>query len=211
MRCASIVIPSLGLAWAAIPAFAAISGVSGAVQQISPPALVMPGVSYASAVDTASVWDELQGVAVSGLAMDLVNNPGDTSSPVAGTISGVVDSHYLDYRHTTMAPANGSVSFSGKILGVAYSFLTLDPSDAPLGASGTTYIPGPPRGMSPWGPDFFAINGNVLKFSLVGDPMYLDTVQVRVLTEHVPAPGVVGAAGVFGTAGLTFLRCRRRR
>lgn len=194
-----------GLGFAPLAAHASIQSFNGQVVQIAPPANIVPFMSYSNIPDFASVWDEQQAVPVSNLAMDLVNNPGNSSAPLAGTVSGLVDSHYLHFRHTTFMPATGNVTFSGKIIGVAYDWQTLDPSDAPLGASGTSYFPGLGRGMSNWGLDYFAINNKTLTFSLVGDPGYFDTVQLRIVTEHVPAPGVCGVLG------MTLLAAPRRR
>lgn len=196
---------SLSAYLAPLAAHASIQSFNGQVVQISPPANIVPFASYSNIPDVASIWDEQQGVLISNIAMDLVNNPGNSSGPLAGSISGLVDSHYLHYRHTTGTPITGSVTFSGKIIGVAYDWQTLDPSDALLGASGTNYFTGPGRGMSNWGLDYFAVSNKTLTFSLVGDVAYFDTVQLRIVTEHVPAPG---AAGVLGVA---LLAARRRR
>lgn len=187
-------------------ASASIVSVSGSVQQIVPPSLVMQGVSYTATPDTATAWNEIQGVFLPGVPVDMINHPGNSNAAIAGTLTGTYDSHYIHYRHTLLNMITGSVTFSGKIVGAEFSAATLAASDAIVAPFGTSYFPSNPRGVS--SPvEWFTTNGNTIQFHLYGDPAYFDTAEIRVITEHVPAPG----AGALATlAGLVALRRRRR-
>ncbi|MCC6676012.1 MAG: hypothetical protein IT436_02605 [Phycisphaerales bacterium] len=191
----------------ALPGLAAasITGVTGGIAQIAAPPLVMQGFAIAGAnPQLAAAWDERQGISVTGLPVDMINNPGSSSAPIAGPVSGIVDSHYLYFRHLA-SPVSGTVSFSGPIVGLAFSAGTLYPSDPVFIPTGTTYSGGIPRGLSP-GIDVVSINSNILTFSLFGDLSYFDTAEVRVLTRHIPAPA---AAILPMFAGLSVVRRRR--
>ncbi len=183
---------------AAAPAVASISSFTGPIEQIAPPAVVQLGISYASAADTATIWDEQQDVLVSNLAMSMINNPGSSTLPTPGSVSGVVDSHYLHYRHVGQQ-ITGTITFDGQIVGVAFDNATLYPSDPILGPTGTTYDQtGDPRGISQ-AIDSFSINQNVLTFSIFGEfQFFQDTVEFRVLTAPVPAPGTLVLIGLGG-------------
>lgn len=191
----------------ALPGLAAasITGVSGGVAQIAAPTLFMQGSAIAGAnPQLAAAWDEQQGISVTGLPVDMINNPGSSAAPIAGPVSGIVDSHYLFFRHLA-SPVSGTVTFSGPIVGLAFSAGTLYPTDPVFIPSGTTYSGGSPRGLSP-GIDVVSINGNVLTFSLFGDLGFFDTAEVRVLTQHIPSPATA-MLPIFAGLGLP----RRRR
>lgn len=187
------------------PAGAAITSVSGSVQQIAPPSVVMQGFSNTSTPDTATAWDEQQGVFLPGVPVDMINHGGNSNAAIAGTLTGVYDSHYIHYRHWSGNLITGSVTFSGKIVGAEFTAITLLSSDAIVAPSGTTYIPGFPRGIfSP--AEWFTTSGNTIQFHVAGAPWYSDTAEIRVITEHVPAPGA-GALAVL--AGMVAIRRRR--
>ncbi len=184
---------------------AAIVSVSGSVQQIAPPSLVMQGVSYASTPDTATTWNEKHGVLLPGLPVDMINHPGSSNAAIAGTLTGIYDSHYIHFRHTKLHTIAGSVTFSGKIVGAEFTAATLAASDAIVAPGGTTYIPAIPRGIfAPM--EGFSTSGGTLHFHLKGWPTYLDTAEVRVITERVPAPG---AGALAALAGIVAVRRRR--
>ena len=184
---------------------AAIVSVSGSVQQIAPPALVMQGVSYTSTPDTATAWNEKQGVLLPGAPVDMINHPGSSNAAIAGTLTGIYDSHYIHFRHTKANTITGSVTFSGKIVGAEFAATTLAASDAIVAPGGTTYIPASPRGIfAPM--EGFSTSGSTLHFHLKGWPTYFYTAEIRVFTEHVPAPGA-GALAVL--AGMFAIRRRR--
>jgi hypothetical protein len=125
-------------------------------------------------------------VALSNAFMDMVNNPGASSGAVSGTISGLVDSHYLYFCHSfggTMS-ASGTVTFSGNILGVEFTGRSMALTDPLLAPAGTHYSGLFRSGVG----EVFSINGNVLTFDLQGSITSMDTAQLRIVTEHVPAP-----------------------
>ncbi|MFO0835044.1 MAG: hypothetical protein U0638_08750 [Phycisphaerales bacterium] len=195
-----------GLLGASASVRASIVSVSGAVQQIAPPSVVIQGFSNTNTPDTATAWDEKQGVFLPSVPVDMINHGGNSNAAIAGTLTGVYDSHYIHYRHWSGNLITGSVTFSGKIVGAEFTAITLLSSDATVAPSGTTYIPANPRGIfSP--SEWFTTSGSTIQFHVWGATWYADTAEIRVITEHVPAP----SAGALATlAGLIALRRRRR-
>lgn len=186
-------------------ASALITGTTGNAFQIGAPTSCLP--LALPTFTQAFCWDEQQGINVTGLPVDLVINPSNSILPTAGLVSGLIDSHIVHYDH--LGQSNGTVTFKDPIIGVAYSDLFLDVSDAVVGAGGTTYPTTVPfRGCFslPFLNDFVDINGNVLTFKLdTLSPVY-DFDQIRVYTRVVPAPGTIALL----TAG-GVLAGRRRR
>jgi hypothetical protein len=172
----------------------------------SPPAFVTPGTDYATVPGNATVWDEQQGVLLTNVAADMVNNSGSSNAPIPGLISAPVDSHFFHFRGGGgVPPIQGTITFSGFILGVAFDWPTLNNSDAWVAPSGTTYDTAQPRGIDLIS-ELITINGNVLTFDVAGAPQLLDTAQFRVFTEVVPTPSSIAALALSG-----ILSTRRRR
>lgn len=191
------------LVLAASSASGAIVTTTGNGLQIPAPASCVPGALTGGQI--AHAWDELQGVSLSNLLVDMVNNPGASSSPLAGTVSGVVDSHIVHVEdYSGLPPAVGTIVFNNPIVGVIMFNNTLDNTDF-LGAGGTTYPTFYPFRDLTTNNSSFSINANVLSFNLTNLSPVFGVVQVRVLTQ-VPAPGVVSVAGL---AGLAVIRRRR--
>lgn len=181
-------------------ASAAVVSVFGAATQIgNPPIANFPPLSG----PVAFVWDEQQGVSVSGLPCDMTVNPSNSTSPTPGPVFGVLDSHFIHIANFTGTPTIGGVIFNNPIVGVAYDDLFLDVSDPVVGAFGTVY----PTGQSGRGMQFgiVQINANVLRFDIPAVPGAMDITQIRVYTQ-VPAPG---AAALAGLGGLMAFRRRR--
>lgn len=179
---------------------ASITGVSGNTTWlgVAPPACTS-GVLTGS---NAYAWNEQQAVSLT-LNADMVNW-GPSNAAIAGTVSGVYDSHFIHFEDFSGAIYAGSVTFSGPIDAVIFTPLNLDNSDAPAGAFGTVYPTTYPfRGLNIQS-SFFA-SGNTLSFNFATAMPTPDMIQVRVLTR-VPTPG---AAGLLGLGGL--LAARRRR
>lgn len=202
---------SLGLAIGLSTFAMSLSSTSGAIistsgdgLQIAPP--LSCAVGALPGPQTAHCWDELQGIAITGLNVDMVNNPGSSGAPVAGTISGVVDSHFIHVEDFSgLPPAVGTVTFNNPIIGVAIFNTTLDNTDI-YGAAGTTYPTFFPNRDLTFNGSFFSINSNVLTFNLTNISPVLGVMQLRVFTR-VPTPGVVSVAGL---AGIAALRRSRR-
>jgi hypothetical protein len=205
-RSRAIALPAV-LALAALnpPTHAAIVGTTGSATQIGSPPSCLP---FALTGPSAYAWDEQTNVAPSsGLLVDMSTNPSFApGGNVPGLITGSVDSHFLHWEDYSGVSASGTVTFSGPIIGVMFSDAYLDLSDAPLGAFGTAYPTGSiGRGFGPQG--LITINGAVLSFTFYPQPVPGNgTEQVRILTRHVPAPGVTALLGMAGLIGL-----RRRR
>ncbi len=201
---AAITLTSL-LALGASGANASITSVTGSTVLLgSPPASCGPGALTGF---TAYAWDEQQNVPLSVFGVDMTNNPGNSSLPVPGFVSGNFDSHFIHFEPIPGAiGVSGTVTFSSTIIAADFRALTLDASDGPLGAFGTTYPTGYPfRGLT--SPNsFFSILGNTLTFNLVVMAPTIDVAQIRVLTHAVPTPGT---AALLGLAGLFATRRRR--
>lgn len=203
-RATAIVLAASGLTALCLPASAAITGTTGAAIQIGPPPSCAP-----FALPTGNqilVWDEQQGVTTTGLPVDLSINPSNSTSPTAGVIFGLIDSHFVHFD--AIGQANATVTFNNPIAGVAYSDNFLDVSD-PIGAFGTVYPTGfAGRGVFslPFLNSFVDINGNTLTIKLdTISPVY-DLDQIRVYTRVVPAPA---SAALLALAGVAAPRRRR--
>lgn len=199
------IVPTLALLGISGAAHASIIGFTGPVELISPPIFVTPGADYATIPDDATVWNEKQNILLSNVAADMVNNPGSTASAVPGFVNATVDSHFFHFRHNSGAPIQGTLTFSGAILGVVFDWNNLNASDGLVAPGGTTYDPFLPRGID-LASELLSISGNVLTFDVHGDTQTMDTAQFRVFTEAVPTPG---AAGLLAVGGL-FAGLRRR-
>jgi hypothetical protein len=153
----------------------------------------------------AYAWDERQNVSLNVIA-DMVNNPGSSNAPLPGALAGNFDTHFIHFEPIAgVANVQGTVTYSGQILGVIFRALNLDGTDATAGALGTAYPTGYPfRGLN-GAPSNFSINGNTLTYDFWTLAPNVDVVQVRVLTPATPAPGPVALMGLGG------LMCARRR
>ncbi len=192
------------LALAAPHAAASITGVTGATTQLgSAPLSCNPGALTGF---TAYAWDEQTNVPLSVFGMDMTNNPGASTSPVPGPVSGVYDSHFIHFEPIPgVIGAVGTVTFSSPIVAADFRALSLDSTDALLGSPGTLYPTTYPfRGV--FGQSLFSISGNTLTFNLVVNAPTADLAQIRVITHAVPTPG---AAALLGAAGLLTMRRRR--
>ena len=195
----------------AAAASAAITSVSGQAVLIAPPV----NATYGSLPGPPVLcWNEQSGVSSTALLVNTVGNGTFTGGSYGPTVAGgVFDSHMLHFDASTgVAVAQGSVTFNGNIVGVIYENNLLDISDGPLGFGGTTYATGDPfRSMtSILGTTSYSVSGNTLNFTLWANssPAWPNKmVQLRVLTDAVPAPGV---AALLGLAGLAGRKGRRR-
>lgn len=193
------------LAATACAAEASIVSTSGACIQIGPPASALPGALQAS---NAWAWDELGGINLVSMPVDLSTNPSTSFAPVPGFLSGQVDSHFVHFDGFPGVTVTGSVTFNQPILGVQYSDGNLDLADgvASAGTAYPTFAAG--RGFFNWtGADHISINGNVLTFEMsAADPtMSLET--LRVFTRAIPTPGSAMLLGLGALVG----GARRRR
>lgn len=186
-------------------AHAAIVSTGGACTQIAPPAACVPGALTGF---VASAWDEGQNRLFSALPVDESQNPGSNSGAVPAILSGTYDSHFIHFEPLPGAiGAAGVVTFSAPIVGVMFFNTTLDATDASCGAFGTVYPTGYPlRGLN--AASTFSYAGNVLQFQFAVAQPTNDVLQLRVITQSVPAPGAVGLAAA---GGVLMMRRRRER
>jgi hypothetical protein len=157
----------------------------------------------------AFAWNERTGVNLF-LNVDMINNPGSSTSPTPGTVGGgPFDTHFIHFDSVPgIVQAVGTVTFDAPIAAVIFKNTTLDASDPSAGALSTVYPTGYPfRGLSSTPPSFFSINGAVLSFnfSTIFPSNFVD--QVRVITHTAPAPG---SSALLGLAGVACSRRRRR-
>lgn len=203
----SIVLSTASILCVAGGAHGAITSVSGQATQLgSPPVSCGPGTLTGF---TAFAWDEQQNT-LQNLFVNETQNPGGSATPVPGFVSGVYDSHFIHYEGIPgVVNAVGTVTFAQPIVAVIFRALDLDNSDAPAGAFGTAYPTSYPfRTIATNPPSTFTVLGNTLSFNLSSFQPTGAVVQLRVLTNPVPAPGAACALTAMGAAGL--LRRRRR-
>ena len=206
MKIAFTMAAVLGTALAAGSASAAITGVAGQTTWLgTPPLSCNPGALMGT---TAFAWDEQQNITLATLAVDMTNNPGNSSFTIPGLLGGTFDSHFIHFEGIPgIIGVQGSVTFATNIVGVIFKNTTLDLSDVTCGSPGTTYPTGYPfRGTNTIQPSFFSINANVLTFNLNSLASVAEVAQIRVITQSVPAPG---AAALLGLGGLAMIRRRR--
>jgi hypothetical protein len=154
----------------------------------------------------AFAWDEQQNAALA-LSVDQTNN-GPDSGAIPGFLSGTYHSHFIHWEPLPGAiGANGSVTYNDPIVGVMFTALNLDNSDAPAGHSSVTYPTTYAfRGIGGFPPSTINVTGNTISFNFQSFAPNIQVVQVRVLTR-IPAPGSVA---LLGLGGLTAIRRRRR-
>jgi len=154
----------------------------------------------------AFAWNEVL-AAPQTLAADQTNN-GPDSGAIPGVVSGTLDSHFIHWEPLPGAiGASGSVTFLDPIVGVMFTPLNLDNSDAPAGHPNVTYPTFYPfRGIGGIPPSTILVAGNTLHFNFQSFAPTAHVVQVRVLTSRIPAPGSLALLGLGGLAAT-----RRRR
>jgi len=202
----SLCVSTLALSLGAAGSHASITGVTGSTNWLLlPPTACGPGQLQASN-GFAHAWDEQLNRPMT-LNVDMINNPGTSTSAVAGSVSGLYDSHFIHFEGIPgIVNVTGSVSFSGTIEAVIFTPTNLDNSDVPCGSFGTAYPTTYAfRGLNPTPQSTFSISGNTLTFSLWAIFPTNQIDQIRVLTK-VPAPGT---AGLLGLGGLAMVRRRR--
>lgn len=191
---------------------ASIVSVAGSTTWLaSPPVSALPGVLTGP---KAYAWNEKQNVPAGLIPCNIVVNPSVNTGyvPMLNSVfSPKFDSHMIHFDRGPLALQScvGSVTFSGKVLGVIFSGLWLSGSDPLFGSPSTAYH------TMGWGRSygmFLAnstvwVNGNTVSFDL--RPTYAGILfsELRVLTRPIPAPSTL-AAGVLCT--LTSLRRVRR-
>ena len=192
------------VALATSAANASVTVAAGQAQIISAPPSCLPG---ALSGFNAFAWNEQTNVSLANLPVDMINNPGSSSSAISGFVGGSFDSHFISYENIPgVISASGSFTFSGTIAAVIFTQPLLDITDAPLGAGSTIYPTGYTfRGLN--STSSFTLNNNLLTFNFVTFTPTTDVIQLRVLTHTVPAPG---ASLALAAAGLVTLRRRRK-
>lgn len=198
-----------GLCLLSTASHGSIVSYTGAVKQLAtPPASV--GWGTFSNGSKAMIWDEKQGISVSSLPAEILNNPGNSAFPSPGNYTGLVDSHMI--HHETYwyygLTVKGTITFNNPIVAVIYDFQHLNPSDAFFAPTGTTYSHLHNfRGFTP-GAGYVIVNGPTLTFELPVSAIPLaDYDEIRVLTAAVPSPGPLGAIFL---GSCVSLRRRRR-
>ncbi|MBY0112373.1 MAG: hypothetical protein K2Y21_06095 [Phycisphaerales bacterium] len=195
----------LTAAFVAHTASAAITGVSGQTTWL----FASPASCASNALTgfNAFAWDEQQNVPLVNTFVDMTNNPGNSGGPIPGLLNGSFDSHFIHFQGIPgVISAQGSVTFNGTIVGVAFKNTTLDVTDPLVGAFGTVYPTGYPfRGINTSIPSFFSISGNTINFNLAALASVGEVAQLRVFTQ-VPSPGPVA---LLGLGGLVAIRRRR--
>jgi hypothetical protein len=205
-----IIIVTLGLCGTAASLNAAITGVSGqATWLVTPPASAWLG---ALSGPNAYVWNERQNRLTGWAPVNINVNPSVNTgyTPQLNSVSApAFDSHMIHFDPGAgPLVCKGSVTFATPILGVIYSGLWINGTDAWLGSPSTTYYTwgwGRSHGMF-LAQSVVSVSGNTLTYELRPNYAGILMSELRVLTRPVPAPSTLAVVALLGlTAG------RRRR
>lgn len=202
MNARTLAVSALTILAASSAANAAIFGVTGMTTWLgSPPASCTPGSLTGF---NAFAWDEKPVVNLS-LVADMVNNPGSSTLPLPGPISGMFASHFIHWEpHPGAIGPSGTVTFTQPIAAVEFRNISLDNTDVSCGSFGTVYPTTYPfRGLN--AASMFSINANVLTYQFAAMAPNADVVQLRVFTP-VPTPGPLALGGL---GALCMIRRRR--
>lgn len=212
------VTPSRSLALCALLVAAhadgAISATSGAFQQIAPPTSAVLGSLPANPFSFC--WTEQTGVALPNLLVNTVGG-GSFGGPAANgpiSINGTFDSHFIHVDPlANFGNPSGTIWFTSNIVAVIYEGVFLDITDSSLGSPGTIYPTGDPlrSHSAALGPSQYTVVANTISLNLwaYGSATWPNRmVQMRVITEAVPAPGAATLAVLAAAAGRG--RARRR-
>lgn len=174
--------------------WAAITGTTGNVSVVPAPASVAAGAVENNT--TIGAFDERQRrVLTQPLSLDITavgnynaGNPGLTPGTVpAGT---TINSHFLHADIIGAGPItlNGTITFDQPILGIEIIDASLDATDNPLGANGTTYATGTPdRGLDfPSGDQIALLPGR--RDIQISYDVFSVADQIRVITAADPTP-----------------------
>jgi hypothetical protein len=199
-----------------------IASTTGAINVISPPSSAVPG---ALTSNNYQAWDETSGAISAPLQVNMLGQPGaydglSNYAPLAGTlVTGTkYDSVMVQLDPKTTFPAQSpiaSITFTGKIIGLALFGQSLDASDI-YGNPSTTYPHGLPsigtqtRGIDFTHDDRFSITNNGLTLNLQLTAGFGDFDEIRVFAApaaaSVPEPASLAIWSGFGL----MLAFRRR-
>ena len=174
-------------------ASASITGTSGQITQIAPPASV--AIDALESDTTMYAFDEQQGVTLASPLAVNITTPGtydDSSDLTPGTIPAgtVVNSHFVNADHIgTQAPGvvlDGTVTTDTDILGIIVMQHELNHSDN-LGAPGTTYPTGDfGRGFNLDDQNDFIIEQIDKRTVEIHSQVRVHADQVRIITDGTP-------------------------
>jgi hypothetical protein len=199
-----------------------IASTTGAINVIAPPASSVPG---ALTSNNYQAWDENSGAFSAPLQVNMLGQPGSYDglsnyAPLAGTLpTGTkFDSIMVQLDPKTTFPAQSpiaSITFTGKIIGLALFGPSLDASDI-YGNPSTTYPHGLPQiGTQTRGIDFthddrFSITNNGLTLNLQLTAGFGDFDQIRIFAApavaSVPEPA---SLAIWSGVGIAFVLRRR--
>lgn len=196
---------------------ALITGTTGAVTEIAPPASVAPGALESDAqiiIFSEASLTLLAAEAVDHAGAGAVSSPGGLAPGVISSGANVT-SFLLSMdkvgSSATLINLLGSVTFDMDILGLEVFTASLNGSDATYGNPGTTY-PTSARGLELFSQDTFEISNDLRTLNV--DLQTSDAVdQVRIYVDNstsaIPEPTTWLMMGT-GLIGLSALRRRRK-
>ncbi len=199
----------IGALLAAATSQAAIISTGGSAV-LNMPSSVVPGVVQGPNIN---VFTEKTSVLLgSSLSLDHVNT-GTVNAPaslVGGSVAAgtLIDSYFVHYDPANSANASGVVRFSTPILGVMVNNAAFNASHSALGNGAVAY-------GTATGAYGLELSANADRFSISPDRKVLEFRfsasnpgdRIRVVTQAVPEPGTLAAAGIGFAA---FLRKRRK-
>jgi hypothetical protein len=199
-----------------------IASTTGAINVISAPPSAVPG---ALTSNNYQAWDETSGVISAPLQVDMLGQPGaydglSNFTPLAGTLATGTkyDSVMVQLDPKTTFPAQSpiaSITFTGKIIGLALFGPALDASDI-YGSPSTTYPHGLPpigtqgRGLNRTHDNRFSITNNGMTLNLQLTAGFGGFEEIRIFAApavaSVPEPA---SLAIWSAVGLV-LAFRRR-
>jgi hypothetical protein len=198
-----------------------VASISGAAELISPPSSSVPGASLSNEYQ---VWDETSGTLKAPLYVNQAGQPGSydglSNFKALGTTLAAgtaYESVFINFDPKTLFPEQSpiaSITFTGKIIGIALFGPTLNASDI-YGNPTTIYPTGLPnlflngRGLQLSHDQRFSIssNGTTLSLQLTAGFGEFEQIRVFIAPASVPEPT---SWMIWGVAAAVFTLKRRR-
>src|SRR5580704_11176705 len=220
------IVPSIAIGLLVLVAPAAhagfIASTTGAVNVIAAPPSALPGALLSN---NYQAWDESSGTISTPVQVNMLGQPGSYDglsnfAPLSGTLANGTkyDSVMVQLDPKTTFPAQSpiaSITFTGKIIGLALFGPSLNASDI-YGNPSTTYPHGLPsigtqtRGIDFTHDDRFSITNNGLTLNLQLTAGFGDFDQIRIFAApavaSVPEPA---SLAIWSGVGIAFVLRRR--
>jgi hypothetical protein len=199
-----------------------IASTSGAINVISPPASAVPGALVSN---NYQAWSETSGALSAPLQLDMLGQPGNYDgltnfSSLGGTLPAGTQysSGMVQFDPSTSVPAQSpiaSITFTGKIIGLALFGPSLDASDI-YGNPTTAYPNGLPsigtqgRGINRTHDNRFSITNDGYTLNLQLSAGFGGFEEIRIFTAAVAAVPEPASLAIWSGIGLVVALERRK-